>query len=88
MAEKKINDATAAETVVKSHMETKYAKNLKSVYFRKSWYSVAGTQEFYDVEGTGTYKKGMMGSEMRNFRYQIDPYTGNVMGYEEIVVPK
>jgi hypothetical protein len=85
MAEKKIADATVAETVVRRQMEAQYGAKLKSVSFRKSWYSAAGTQEFWDVEGTITRKKGFLGTEIRNFRYQIDPNTGNIMGYEEIV---
>ena len=87
MAEKKIADAKAAETVVRRQMEAQYSNKLKNIYFRKSWYSVAGTQEFWDVEGTVIRKKGLMGQEMRNFRYQVDPNTGNIMGYEE-VTPK
>ena len=83
MAEKKIADATAAETVVRRQMEAQYGDKLKGVSFRKSWYSVAGAQEFWDVEGTITRQKGLLGKEMRNFRYQIDPNTGNIMGYEE-----
>lgn len=84
MAERKVADATAAETVVRRQMEAQYGDRLKSISFRKSWYSAAGGQEFWDVEGTIARKKGLLGKETRNFRYQIDPNTGNIMGYEEV----
>ena len=85
MAERKIADATAAETVVRRAMETQYGDKLKTLSFRKCWYSCSGKQEFWDVEGTLVRKKGIISKEIRNFRYQIDPETGNIIGYEENV---
>ena len=83
MVDKKIADAPAAETVVRRALETQYGDKLKSLSFRKCWYSSSGSQEFWDIEGTLTRKKGMMSKETRNFRYQIEPDTGNIIGYEE-----
>ncbi len=85
MAEKKIADAPAAETVVRIKLETEYGDKLKSLVFRKSWYSASGKQEFWDVEGTLKRKKGWLSKETRNFRYQIDPDTGNIIGHEDII---
>ncbi len=85
MAEKKIADASAAETVVRRALETQYGDKLKSLSFRKCWYSSAGKQEFWDVEGTLKRKKGILSKETKNFRYQVDPDTGNIVGYEEII---
>ena len=87
MIEKKIADAEAAETVVRRSMENQYGAKLKSLSFRKCWYSASGEQEFWDVEGTLVRKKGLCRKETKNFRYQIDPDTGNIIGHEE-VVPK
>ncbi len=42
-------------------------------------------QEFWDVEGSLTYRKGVLSVETINFRYQVDPETGNIIGYEEIL---
>jgi len=85
MAEKKIADATAAEMVVRRALETQYGDKLKNLSFRKCWYTSAGTKEFWDVEGTLTRKKGILSKERKNFRYQIDPDTGNIVGYDEII---
>ena len=84
MTERKIADTSAAETVVRRVMETKYGDKLRSISFRKCWYSSAGKQEFWDVEGSLIWKKGVLSKETRNFRFQIDPDNGNVIGYEEI----
>lgn len=85
MAEKKIADAPAAETVVRRALEAQYGDKLKNLSFRKCWYSSSGEQEFWDVEGTLIRKKGLCRKETKNFRYQIDPDTGNIIGYEEII---
>ena len=71
--------------VVRRELETKYGGKLKSVVFRKCWYSVTGTQGFWDVEGTLVRKKGICSKETRNFRYQVAEDTGNIIGYEENV---
>jgi hypothetical protein len=86
--EKKVPDVPAAEMLVKRAMETRYGSKLKNVSFRKCWYSAAGQQEFLDVEGALELKKGFMGKETRNFRYQIDPKTGNIIGYEDNILLK
>ncbi|MBI2850596.1 MAG: hypothetical protein HYX80_06085 [Chloroflexi bacterium] len=83
MAEKRVADSPAAEMAVRRALETKFGERLKSVAFRKCWYSAAGEQEFWDVEGTLVRKKGIITKEIRNFRYQIDPDSGNILGYEE-----
>jgi hypothetical protein len=82
MMQKKIADATVAEAVVRGMLENQYANKLKLLSFHKCWYSAAGKQEFWDVEGTLIRKKGILGSEARNFRYQVDPDTGSIIGYE------
>ena len=82
MMQKRIADATAAEAVVRRVLDDQYGNKLKVLSFRKCWYSAAGKQEFWDVEGTLIRKKGILGSEARNFRYQVDPDTGNIIGYE------
>lgn len=87
MSDKKIADASAAETVVRRALEAQYGDRLKGLSFRKCWYSAAGVQEFWEVEGTFIRKKGLLGKEARNFKYQIHPGNGSIMGYEE-VTPK
>jgi len=87
MADIKIGDASAAETVVRRALEAQYGDRLKGLSFRKCWLSAASDQKFWEVEGTFTRKKGMLGKEARNFKYQIHPGNGSIMGYEE-VTPK
>ncbi len=82
MINRKIADATAAETAVRAALETQFAGRLKGVSFRKCWYSAAGRQEFWDVEGTLVRKRGLMGQDAQDFRYQVDPESGNIIGYE------
>jgi len=82
MANHKIADATAAETAVRAALESQFAGRLKGISFRKCWYSAAGRQEFWDVEGTLVRKRGLLGQEAQDFRYQVDPESGNIIGYE------
>ena len=89
MQQRNISDAPAAEGAVRNALQSQYGNNLKQLSFRKCWYSSAGRQEFWDVEGSFIEKKGMLGRETRNFRYQIDPDSGRIIGFELITpVPK
>ena len=38
--------------------------------------------DVWEVEGDVTLKKGIIGKEIRHFKYQIDPVTGGVMEFE------
>ena len=82
MQQRKISDAPAAETAVRDALSSQYGRNLKGLTFRKCWYSSAGRQEFWDVEGTFVEKKGMLGRDTKSFRYQVDPDSGRIIGYE------
>jgi hypothetical protein len=81
---RKITDAPAVEDAVRNSLQLQYGKGLTGLSFRKCWYSSAGRQEFWDVEGTFTHKKGLMGRETLNFKFQVDPDSGRVVGYELI----
>ena len=82
----KVPDGSAAETVVRRQMEAQYGAKLRSVTFRKSWYSASGTKEFWEVEGTVEWKKSLLSKDRRNFRFQIAPIQGNIIGKEEIAL--
>jgi hypothetical protein len=89
MQQRNISDAPAAEGAVRNALQTQYANKIQHLSFRKCWYTSAGRQEFWDVEGTFIEKKGIMGRETRSFRYQVDPDSGRIIGYEMITpVPK
>ena len=87
MLRRKVADAPAAETAVRDALQTQYGNNIKGLTFRKCWYSSAGRQEFWDVEGTFIRKRGILGRDLKSFRYQVDPESGRVIGYE-IVDPE
>ena len=79
--EKKITSAFDAEAVVRRSLERQHADAIKTLTFYKSWYSSTGSREFWDVEGFLELKKGK--TKKRSFRYQVDPETGEIFGYEE-----
>jgi hypothetical protein len=84
MAQKKIADAPAAEAAVREALDKQYGKKVKGLTFRKCWYSSSGRQEFWDIEGSFIESRGFMGRDIRNFRYQVDPDSGRIIGYELI----
>jgi hypothetical protein len=86
MSQKKAIDATAAEAAVRRMLEGQYGGKIRSLTFDKVWYTAAATREFWEVQGVLIYRKGVFGKERRNFRYQVDPDSGEVMGYEETTV--
>jgi len=86
MSQKKAIDATAAEAAVRRMLEGQYGGKIRSLGFGKVWYTAAATREFWEVQGVLIYKKGVFSKERRNFRYQVDPDSGEVMGYEETTV--
>lgn len=85
MAKRKIADISAAKTVISESLEAQYGDKLKSLSFHKCLLSSAGKQKFWVVEGFLIRKKGIFSKETENFRYRIDPSTGDIIGYEEII---
>ncbi|MBA7506551.1 hypothetical protein ES706_05242 [subsurface metagenome] len=79
--ERKINSASDAETVVRRSLERQHVDLIKTLNFYKSWYSSSGSKEYWDVEGFVQLKKGK--TKKRSFRFQVDPETGEIFGYEE-----
>lgn len=86
MSRKKEIDAAAAEAAVRRMLEGQYGAKIRSLTFGKVWYSASGTTEFWEVQGVLIYKKGIFSKERRNFRYQIDPDSGEAIGYEETII--
>ncbi len=85
---RKIGDAPGAEAAVKEALQAQYGTSLKSVSFRKCWFSASGKLEYWDVEGTFIRSRGFIGREARNFRYQVDPDSGRIIGYELMTLPQ
>ncbi|MDP2931753.1 MAG: hypothetical protein Q8O05_04550 [Chloroflexota bacterium] len=87
MAEKKIADGISAEAAVRRELEARYGDKLKDVSFRKSWLTSSVNQQLWEVEGTLKRKAGVLKTETRSFKYQIDAVSGMIIGHEE-VTPK
>ncbi|GAH56361.1 unnamed protein product [marine sediment metagenome] len=79
--ESKITGAFDAEAVVRRSLERQHADVIKTLTFYKSWYASSGSKEYWDVEGFLELKKGK--TKKRSFRYQVDPESGEIFGYEE-----
>ena len=85
MAEgKQVVDASAAQVAARKHLDGQYGSKLVELRVRKCWYSVGASRDVWDIEGTAIIKKGMFGKEQRAFRYQVDPASGAVIGFEEL----
>ena len=80
--EKKITDAFGAEAAVRWALDTQYRDNIGDLIFSKVWYSSVGSRDFWDVEVILIFKKGKV--RHKSLKYQVDPETGKIMGYEEI----
>ena len=75
-------DASQAQMAVIRNLESAYMNYLKEVHFTKCWYSHLGGQSFWDVEGFMLTTKKVGGSNEMHFRFQVDPNSGEVLGYE------
>ncbi len=81
--ERRVVDASGAQMAARRHLESEHADKLVELKIRKCWYSTGATRDVWDVEGVAIIKKGMFGKEQRTFKYQIDPTSGAVIGFEE-----
>jgi hypothetical protein len=80
--EKGIADATAVQAVIRRHLESEHGNKLVEVRLRKCWFSSGVTRDVWEAEGTAVIKKGLLGKEQQPFKYQIDPASGAVIGFE------
>jgi hypothetical protein len=77
-----IDDATAVQAVIRRHLESEHGNKLVEVRLRKCWYSTGVTRDVWEAEGTAVIKKGLLSKEPKSFKYQIDPASGAVIGFE------
>jgi hypothetical protein len=75
-------DAAQAQMAVIKYLESAYMDYLKEVHFTKCWYSHVADQSFWDVQGFMLTTKKVGGSNELRFRFQVDPNSGEVLGYE------
>jgi len=81
--ERRVVDASGAQMAARRHLESQHGDKLIELKVRKCWYSTGATKDVWDVEGIAVIKKGMFAKEQRAFKYQIDPTSGAVIGFEE-----
>jgi hypothetical protein len=81
--EQRIVDASAAQMAARRHLEAQHGDKLAELKIRKCWYSTGTSKDVWEVEGIAVIKKGLFGKEQRAFKYQIDPASGAIIGFEE-----
>lgn len=81
--QERISDASSAQMAARRHLEAQHGDKLVELKVRKCWYSTGANRDVWDVEGLAVIKKGMFSKEQRPFKYQIDPASGAVIGFEE-----
>ena len=81
--EKRVVDASGAQMAARRHLEGQHGDKLIELKVRKCWYSTGSSRDVWEIEGMAVIKKGMFGKEQRTFKYQIDPTSGAVIGFEE-----
>ncbi|RLF18786.1 MAG: hypothetical protein DRZ82_07650 [Thermoprotei archaeon] len=74
---------TLAQQVATSYLKKLYGKmKISQVRFTRIWFTTYGTRDVWEVEGVVILKRGMLSKETRNFRLQLDPLTGRIIGFE------
>jgi hypothetical protein len=63
-------------------LEAQYPGKVLEVRVTKVWFQLGRTMELWEVEGIVTLKAGLLKKEQRPFKYQIDPTTGEIVGFE------
>ena len=81
--ELRIKDASGAKMAAQRQLENEYGKKLVELKMKKCWYVPGKYKNVWELEGTATIKKGLFGKENRIIKWQIDPISGAVIGFEE-----
>jgi len=82
--EPRVNDATAAQLAARRHLEAHNPGRILDVKISKVWFSAGRTRDIWEVEGIVVLKAGLFKKEQRPFRFQIDPMSGDVIGFEKV----
>ena len=83
MGEMRVMDATSAQLAARRHLESVYGSDkIVSMTVSRVWFVAGKTRDVWEVEGEVVVKKGAFKKETRHFKFQIDPETGRVIGFE------
>lgn len=80
--EARVSDASAAQLAAKRHLEAHNPGKVIEMKVNKVWFNTGRTRDVWEVEGMVVLKSGLLKKERRPFRFQIDPETGDVIGFE------
>jgi hypothetical protein len=80
----RVEDATTAEFAVRRYLEAQYPGRTIDVKISKIWYRGGTLKDVWEVEGIVTIKRAAVLRERKSFRFQIDPETGDVIGFEAV----
>lgn len=80
----RIEDATTAEFAVRRYLEAQYPGKSIDVKISKVWYVGGKAKDVWEVEGIVTIRRAAVLKERKSFRLQIDPETGDVIGFEAV----
>ena len=78
----RVEDAATAEFAARRYLEAQYPGKTIDVKFNKIWYVGGKVKDVWEVEGILTIRKAAVMRERKSFRFQIDPETGDVIGFE------
>jgi hypothetical protein len=80
----RVEDATTAEFAARRYLEAQYPGRTIEVKFSKIWYVGGKAKDVWEVEGVLTVRRAAVMKERKSFRFQIDPETGDVIGFEAV----
>lgn len=72
----KVNDYKDAEAQAEKYLNEKF-KKAKDVKFARIWKD----GDVWQIDGSAMVKKGMMSSELKTFKLQVNAETGDITGY-------
>lgn len=91
MVEIRVSDANSAQLAAEEHLKGQYgADKIQEIIYSKTKYFTGAVKNVWEVEGeaiikTGTFERKIMRFRRATiqFKLQIDPITGSLMGFEE-----
>lgn len=84
MVDQKLPDALSVELALKNHFHSKYGNKFIDVEFRKVWYQGGSERDLWETEGDVILKRFLWLKKRRSIRYQLDPLSGDVIGYQDV----
>ncbi len=84
MAEQKLEDALSVKLALKNYFQSEHGNKLVNVELRKVWYHGGVEKDIWEAEGDVILKGFLWTKKRRSFKYQLDPKSGAIIGYQEV----